>query len=326
MKPGRVSRVLQILTALQSGARYGTNDLRKMFNVSKRTLFRDLKDLANAGVPYRYDPDNCIYEVSREFFLPPLGLSLKEARAILLLLYKVRNHLNFPFKKSALSATLKIESVLPAETKRFCSAILRNVSVRPEPEIVMGLLDKIFSQLLEAIANRWIVRVQYYSAHEENIETHISPYHLFYGDYAWNVVGKSSLHNGVRAFKLNRIKTLEPSGKCFIDGQDFDIHQYLGRAWSMEPEGRIYNIKLRFLPEKADEVAGVQWHSTQRVKRNDDGSATIQFRVDGLGEITWWILGFGDKVQVLAPAVLKKRIASIAKNIVKNNTHLLVKP
>lgn len=183
MKPGRVNRVLQILTALQSGVRYGTSDLRKMFNVSKRTLFRDLKELANAGVPYRYDPDNCTYEVSREFFLPPLGLSLK-----------------------------------------------------------------------------------------------------------------------------------------------FDIHEYLGRAWSMEPEGRIYNIKLRFLPETADEVAGVQWHSTQAVNRNDDGSATIQFRVDGLSEITWWILGFGDKVQVLAPAVLKKRIARIAKNVVKNNTHLVVKP
>jgi proteasome accessory factor B len=87
----------------------------------------------------------------------------------------------------------------------------------------------------------------------------------------------------------------------------------------MIPEGRIYNIKLRFLPKVANNVAEVQWHSTQKVIRNSDGSATVEFRVDGLGEITWWILGYGDQVQVLAPKTLRKRISQIAKNMTELN-------
>ena len=64
-----------------------------------------------------------------------------------------------------------------------------------------------------------------------------------------------------RTFKLNSIKTLEALNQCFADGRDFDIHEYLGRAWLIKPEGQLYNIKLRFLPQVAEDVAQVQWHS-----------------------------------------------------------------
>jgi len=87
----------------------------------------------------------------------------------------------------------------------------------------------------------------------------------------------------------------------------------------MIPEGRIYDIKLRFLPKVAENVAEVQWHSTQKAIRNADGSAIVEFRVDGLEEITWWTLGYGDQVQVLAPKALREKIVRIAKNMIKLN-------
>ncbi|GAG48689.1 unnamed protein product, partial [marine sediment metagenome] len=114
-------------------------------------------------------------------------------------------------------------------------------------------------------------------------------------------------------------RELTTTERCFVDGENFDVYEYFGRAWSMIPEGRIYNIKLRFLPKVANNVAEVQWHSTQKVVRNSDGSATVEFRVDGLGEITWWILGYGDQVQVLAPKALRKKVLEVAKNMVKLN-------
>ena len=100
------------------------------------------------------------------------------------------------------------------------------------------------------------------------------------------------------------------------------MYDYLGRAWSMIPEGRIYNVKLRFLPKVANNVTEVQWHSTQKVSRNSDGSATVEFRVDGLGEITWWILGYGDQVQILAPRTLRNKVVETAKNMIKLNEQI----
>jgi predicted DNA-binding transcriptional regulator YafY len=43
----------------------------------------------------------------------------------------------------------------------------------------------------------------------------------------------------------------------------------------------------------------------------------MEFRVDGLGEISWWILGYGDKVEVLKPAELRKKVLKVAENMVQ---------
>jgi predicted DNA-binding transcriptional regulator YafY len=72
---------------------------------------------------------------------------------------------------------------------------------------------------------------------------------------------------------------------------------------------------LRFCPEIAAEVAEVQWHKTQTASFEDDGSAVLKFRVDGLNEITWWVLGYGNQVEVLVPKTLRQRIAQITSKI-----------
>lgn len=140
-----------------------------------------------------------------------------------------------------------------------------------------------------------------------------------YNNRAWYVIGESSLHKSIRTFNLNRIRKLEVLNRCFINGRKFDIYEYLGRAWSMIPEGKIYHVKLRFAPKVAQNVAEVRWHSTQKTAFEGDGSLIAEFRVDGLGGISWWVLGYGDQVEVLAPAALRKRIAKTARRMVELN-------
>jgi len=323
MKRSRISRVMQILTTLQAGKSYAVSDLSKMFGTSRRTIFRDLKELQAIGVPYRYDTRTGGYAIEPEFFLPPVDLSLQEALSLLLLAHKARNQIQLPFKNSALLAALKIENNLPAKIRQYCNTALQNISTRADaqaPVTHSAGLDKAFAQLQQAIVKKRKVNIRYHSLFEGTIiDVELCPYHLLYNNRAWYVLGRSSLHESVRTFKLNRIGKLTTTQKCFVDGEKFDVYDYLGRAWSMIPEGRIYNIKLRFLPKVANNVAEVQWHSTQKVVRNGDGSATVEFRVDGLGEITWWILGYGDQVQVLAPKTLRKKVLEVAKNMTKLN-------
>ncbi|MDD5010994.1 MAG: WYL domain-containing protein, partial [Phycisphaerae bacterium] len=131
------------------------------------------------------------------------------------------------------------------------------------------------------------------------------------------VIGYSELHRSIRTFHLGRIQQAESLDRRFTDGEGFDVNEYLGRAWCLIPEGKLYDIKLKFSPLVARNVAEVQWHNTQRVQWADDSSAILTFRVDGLGEISWWILGYGDQVQVLAPAALRKRVLEKAQNFIR---------
>ncbi len=321
MKASRISRVVQLLTTLQSGENYAVSDLAKMFGTSRRTIFRDLKELQTIGVPYHYNAKTGSYAIDPEFFLPPIDLNLQEALGLLLLVHKASSQIQMPFKNSALLAALKIENNLPAKIRKYCNTVLQNISTKADPQAPNKTLDKTFAQLQKAIAKKNRVSMRYHSLFEgQIIDVELCPYHLMYNRRAWYVLGLSDLHKSIRTFKLNRIKELKSTEKYFVGGERFDLYDYLGRAWSMIPEGRIHNIKLRFLPMVANNVAEVQWHSTQKVTRNGDNSATIEFRVDGLREITWWILGYGDQVQVLSPKALRKKVLETAKNMIKLNS------
>lgn len=324
MKTSRVSRVIQLLTALQSGQPYAVKDLAEMLKISRRMVFRDLNELRKVGVPCSFDNKARCYVIGPEFFLPAINLNTQEALGLLLLVYKAGNHIHFPFKGLTLAAALKIENNLPGEIRRYCNDALPYITIKPSAQQIGGLLDQIFAQLLEAILKKQLVNIRYCSPIEQkDIITDLHPYHLMYDDIRWYVFGKSSLHKGICPFRLSHIKSLNILDKHFIQEKEFDVYEYLGRAWSMIPEGRLYNVKLRFLPEVARSVAEVRWHSTQTVTFQDDGAIIMEFRVDGLNEITWWVLSYGDKVQVLAPTVLRQRVVQIARNTVKQNEQLL---
>lgn len=198
------------------------------------------------------------------------------------------------------------------------------LTIKSNPQAKSGSLDELFVQLVEAILKKRVVEISYRMSHKQKNELfHLRPYHLLYCKHQWNVLGTIDNHNSIRILKLNQIKKLRIMNKRFAGNGKFDIQEFLGRAWSMLPEGRLYHIKLKFLPQVASDVAEIQWHSTQIVSWLEDGSAILGFRVDGLNEIKWWILSYGDQVQVLAPKILQRKTIETAEKIIKLNRQLL---
>jgi len=321
----RVSRVVQILTTLQTGREFTAAELSRLFGISRRTLFRDLKEIQNIGIQPRTNSVRgyTIAPSTDGGFLPPINLNLQEALGLLLLVHKIRQAIQLPFKHPALLAAMKIESLLPPRVRCYCEHALAKISTKAGPQApppVLPGLDSVFGSLQSAIALRHKVHIQYDSLFDGGaIDSDLSPYHLFYNQRAWYVIGRSSVHNAVRTFKLNRIRDTQILDDAFDDGSNFDLAEYIGRAWSMIPEGRIYDVRLRFAPKVASNVTEVQWHSTQKVAHDVDGSAIVDFRVDGLGEITWWVLGYGDQVEVLAPVALRNKITEVAHRMAKLN-------
>jgi proteasome accessory factor B len=323
MKHGRVGRIVKILTTLQSDEKYSPAELKKILGVSRRTIFRDLAELQSIGVPYKYDTKSGGYHIDAKYFLPPVDFNLAEALSLLTLVHKVLNHLPIPFRHAALLAGLKIENNLPYDVRSYCQTSLAKVTIAPQQHSFVKSLDTTYLAIQRAIRTKNKLSLLYYAPYEQQtIETTLHPYHLLYKNRAWYVIGFSAFHKSVRTFNLSRIKNINPLSDLFVDGEDFDVQEYLGRAWSLIPEGRLYNIKLKFSPLVAHNVSEIQWHSTQQTQWNDDGSVTLNFRVDGLGEISWWVLGYGDQVLVLAPAALRKRVLERAAKIIDNHSKI----
>ena len=98
MKSSRIGRVVQLITALQSEKSCAVRDFAKMFGTSRRTIFRDLKELQNIGVPYHYHTKAGGYRIDPGFFLPPIDLSLQEALSLLLLVHRASKQNSCPLR------------------------------------------------------------------------------------------------------------------------------------------------------------------------------------------------------------------------------------
>ncbi len=312
----RTCRILKLLMMLQSENYKSPESLSEGLKVSKRTLYRDLQTLQEAGVPCYFDHVEGYYKVSSNFFMPPPNLTEQEAFSLLLLVHRAQQCLNIPFSRYVYNAALKIESQLSRSLKEYCRQRLKNISVWPVPAKSSKLLDDKFAKLQHAIQNKRILNISYYCKSEQKIiNCGFSPMHIIYTN-AWHVIGKENINRTIQTIRLDAIEKIEQTEKNFFESNKFDPAEYYGRAWSTLPEGRLYNVSLKFAPQIANEVSAVQWHSTQYAVAEEDGSVILKFRVDGLDEIASWIFGFGDKVQVISPEILQEKIRKMAHSVI----------
>ncbi len=318
MKVSRIYRIIQLITMLQSGRNYTVDELSRELGVSKRTVFRDLNVLELAHIPYYFDRDKGGYAIGRHFFLPPLNLTLTEALSMLVLTGQMKGRRQVPLLGHAARAGAKLQNSLPRSIRQYLGDMIRRVNVSMGPLAGHRGLDRTFEELAAAIASRRVCRIVYISFHErKQFTTNVRPMRLVFVNRAWYLIAYSGRHRQLRTFKLGRIHRLAVTDRSFTKPRHVDLDEYFGLAWSMIPEGEVYDVHLHFEPMVAGNVAEVHWHSTQQVHWNDDGSAEFHVRVNGLREITWWILGYGDQVKVVSPRALQKRVLDVASSIIR---------
>jgi proteasome accessory factor B len=230
----------------------------------------------------------------------------------MLLARTAQGHARQPFHQAAVDGVQKLAATLPAPYRAVTSEMLDRVSVVAGPASTVGDDSEHFVTIQRAIDQRRVCRMEYESLFDRGIvTTDLRPYHLHYAVRAWYAIGHSEHHGDERTFKLARIRSLAMTGRRFAAPRRFDIDKYLGKAWSLIPEGKVYDIELEFTPKVGRNVSEVRWHGTQQHEVLDDGRCIMRFTVDGLGEITWWLLGYGDQVLVRRPKALRDRLRQV---------------
>ena len=317
MNLSRISRLVQLLGLLQAGKGRNVNALAKACAVSRRTVFRDLDVLRQAGVPLLFDDDEGVYRIPGTYFLPPTNFTAEEALAMMILCYELGGNQRLPFYEAAQSAALKLESSLPGRVRDRLRDATTAVQIKLPPGNPLEGHLPTYRQLLACIAARRSVRIVYDSFSDGGvIRLKLSPYRLLFSRHSWYVIGRSSLHREVRTFNVGRIQNLTLLHDSFQLPRGFNIQRYLGNAWHLIPEGPDQDVVVRFSPLVARNVAEVVWHKTQRLTHREDGSLDFHVRVSGIREIAWWILGYGDQAEVLKPARLRQWIAERAGRLV----------
>ncbi len=309
---GKIRRLLQILEYLQSGRRYHTGELAEFVGVSKRTIFRDLKVLQESGVQLLYDESEQGYWIPPSTFLPPTDLTVNETLSLLLLGEKLGSSGGgLPFHAAARDAAMKLLANLPPTLRTHLSDLSDHLQITLEPRHQFNDAQENYRLVLEAIQKRRKIRLKYDSlAEKAQISTLVSPYQVLFQNRSWYAIGRSSLHKEVRTFHVGRILDATLTDDTYEIPPRFTLKKYFGNAWRMIREEPEVEVVVRFKPLVARNVSEVMWHSSQRLKWNDDGSLNFHVEVAGIREISWWILGYGEQAEVLAPQSLRELILS----------------
>ena len=213
-RSGRVSRLLEIVTLLQSRSGWSATALAEHFRLSRTRIYNDVRALRNAGVPVQ--ASRAGYRIDPAFFMPSLRLTVQEIRALL-----------FPFglfsgaeigEKTRLSACTKLLSCLPEPLRTNDEELLRRARlVIPLPT----LSDEALATLREAVVHRRRIRIIYpfdLLNHDEEID--IDPCGLEFRGLTWSVIAYSPKDREVRAFDVARIGRIAPTPLHFTTPRD----------------------------------------------------------------------------------------------------------
>lgn len=302
---------MRLLILLQSGQAWNPDALARELGVSRRTVFRDIHTLNVAGLMIWFDEVRDSYLLPSPWRLPIEPLSAAEAVSLLVVCQELgRAEGGMPFHAAAESAARKIAQGLPASLQEFAQETVQGLAIRLDP--VNPLIGSAihYETLLEAWIQRRQVRITYESASERTtISTLLSPYRMLFSRRSWYVIGRSTRDRAIRTYNIGRLLDVQLLDGVYKIPKSFRLDRHLGDAWHLirEPDQR-FEVVIRFRPLVARNVAEVRWHRTQQVQWLPDGSLEFRVSVEGLTEISWWILGYGDTAEVVSPPELRERL------------------
>jgi predicted DNA-binding transcriptional regulator YafY len=287
----RVDRLFGILLRLQRRGRVRAQDLARHFEVSERTIYRDIAALNELGVPIVSLP-NVGYELPPGFSLPPLFFTPGEAGALALAVRLLLAQAAGRTSADAERALAKVLAILPPELRRRVDAQSEVVRFFGE-ECPLDLDDPRLAELQRAVAGRLVVALRYHSFRgDELLEREVEPEALTYHRGTWYLGAYCRLRQAPRSFRLDRVEGLRVTGESFEPRQ--------AAVASDSPTV----VRVRFAEGALRWVRERQHFGFAA----DEGAGVLRYAVADPGEMLPWLLSWGAAAEVIEPESLRARV------------------
>jgi predicted DNA-binding transcriptional regulator YafY len=211
MQSIRLWRCLRLLNILQSQIGYSTSYLANEFDVSKRTIYRDLRFLEESGIPISYDIKKGGYVVLQPYSPSISKLSNDELTALLLASHIFSISCVREISQHVHQAISKLLAQMPNFFRKNMGNLLSSIRGIPSATLWPRGSQAVITEILSAISQKGQVRIVYEPAETATTPFHtkVTPNYLLVSEGHWYLIGRSSWHRKEYRFDLEHIRTVE---------------------------------------------------------------------------------------------------------------------
>lgn len=288
--------------------------LSEHFGVSIRTIYRDIGAIESAGIPVMsyqgHEGGFCImdnYRLSRQL------LTFEDILSILSTLKGVNRSLQ---NRELNDVIEKIECLIPEEREEEFERRSEQVAFDMVPWSSGERWNDHFRLLNRAVTEQRLVSFTYTSYQSATGRRTVEPMTLLFKVNCWYLFGYCLIRNDYRLFKLSRMREISILDERFIRRNGF----WRDSITNEDPAAGRPHIRLELIFKARARVKVEEFFEPEQMGSLENGDLSVAVTMPDDDWVHSWLLSYGDEVEILRPAHVRKRFMDIVKKI--NNIYL----
>ena len=308
----RIDRVSAILIQLQSKRVVKAQEIADRFNISLRTVYRDIKALDEAGIPVVGEA-GLGYSIMEGYRLPPVQFTKDEAAAFITAGKIVDKLTDKSTRKSYEDGLLKVKAVLRHAEKDFVEGIDEHIAVVENQYLPKKNIDTLHLQtILNNIPTRTVLDIGYFANHSQEYSNRmVEPIGIFFSANNWYLVAYCRLRKDYRHFRTDRISYITPTNLQFRQ-QHPALNEFIEK---MKVDRELEKVVIS-VDKKVIRYFGEQKYYNGFVSQKANGdNIEMTFLTSSLHGFARFFLLFGEHADIIEPLSLKQVIIKIMDDI-----------
>ncbi|HSJ04501.1 MAG TPA: YafY family protein, partial [Verrucomicrobium sp.] len=308
----RIDRLTGMILLLQNHRVITAERVAEHFEISVRTVYRDLAALGEAGVPILAEA-GVGYSLMRGYHVPPVMFTEDEVAALFMSGEVTEQVADDSLRGALRSALLKVRSVLPRERHELLNRLQPAIGVWLRPNEDGEDRPDCLMPLQQAVVRKRCVLLDYDAGGRGEVsQREVEPLGLMYYARQWHLIAFCRLRSDFRDFRLDRISHWAITTQTFEGHEGFSVKEFLSEAIGRH---ELVPVKARFHASAMERVRREMRCASVRECPGPFGWMEVDMLAYSLEWHASWLLQFGKYMEVVEPVELRALIHTLAHDL-----------